>query len=383
MTGGGVTRRRLLALAAAGLAAADGLSRPVNGVRRAMAETTPETAVYVSNAGDPSISILAMNRATGALDLIDTAAIPLTDKPSPTSMPLALSPDRRFLYAALRSEPYTVASFAIDPTSGKLEHLGNAPLDASMAYIITDRSGRFLLAASYPQSELTINPIDAGHRVQGPPTQIVPTKPKAHCVVVDAANKYAYCTNLGGDVVMQLKFDAATGMVTPNTPAEIATQKGAGPRHLAFHPNGRLLYLITETTATIGAYAIDKASGTLKELQFVAMLAPDYKGPIAAADLHVTPDGHFLYGSERKTNTLAGFRIDPGRGTLAPIGRWPTETEPRGFGIDPRGRFLLAVGLASNHLTAYTIAAGSGTLDPVKQYPVGKQPNWVEFVDLR
>src|SRR6266446_6369322 len=92
-------------------------------------------------------------------------------------------------------------------------------------------------------------------------------------------------------IILQLKFDAATGRVAPNTPGEIATKPGAGPRHLAFHPNGRFLYLITETTATIGAYAVDPANGTLRELQFVDMLAPGYTGGIAAADLHVTPDG--------------------------------------------------------------------------------------------
>jgi 6-phosphogluconolactonase len=343
---------------------------------------TPETVVYVSNAGDPSIYALAMNRATGDLDLIDKTAIPGADKPSPTSMPLALSPDRRFLYAALRSEPYTAASFAIDPASGKLRHLGDAPLDASMAYATVDKTGKWLLCASYPGGKLTINPIDGDRGVTAPPNQIVADRPKAHCVLVDPSNRHVYCAVLAQDLILQLKFDPAAGAVAPNTPAEIKTKAGAGPRHMAFHPNGRFLYLITETTATIGAYGVDKATGTLRELHFVDMLAPGYKGEIAAADLHVTPDGHFLYGSERRTSSLVGFRIDPEKGTLSPVGRWPTETTPRGFGIEPRGKFLLSVGLESNHLTAYAIRP-NGVLEPVKQHEMGKQPNWVEFVDLR
>ena len=99
-----------------------------------MAQSTPETIVYVSNAGSKEVWVLAMNRANGELDLIDKTAVPGNDTPSPTSMPLALSPDRRFLHAALRSEPFTAASFGIDPANGKLSHLGNAPLEASMAY---------------------------------------------------------------------------------------------------------------------------------------------------------------------------------------------------------------------------------------------------------
>ena len=120
----------------------------------------------------------------------------------------------------------------------------------------------------------------------------------------------------------------------------------------------------------------------MKELQFVDTLPPEFKDKPAAADLHVTPDGRFLYGSERRTSTLTGFRIDPEKGTLTQIGRFPTETTPRGFGIEPHGKFLLSTGLDSNHLTVYAIEA-NGTLNPVKQHAMGQMPNWVEFVDLR
>jgi len=377
-----VPRRRLLEIGAGGAAALAALPRPAIG-GKAMAQTAPETVVYVANAGDPAIHVLSMNRASGELDLIDKVAIPGTDKPSPTSMPMALSPDRRFLYAALRSEPFTVASFAIDKATGKLSHLGNAPLEASMAYTAVDRTGKWLLAASYPQGKLTVNPIDGEGKVQAPSTHILTDRPKAHCVVVDAANKNVYCAVLAQDLVMQLKFDPATGKLAPNNPGEIKTKPGAGPRHMAIHPNGRFLYLITETTATVGAYAIDKNSGALKELQFLETAPPGgYKEQPAAADLHITPDGKFLYGSERRTSSLIGFRVDSEKGTLTHAGRWPTETTPRGFGIEPRGKFLLSVGLDSNHLTVCAIQP-DGKLSPVKQHAMGKQPNWIEFVDLK
>ncbi|MGE5269124.1 MAG: lactonase family protein, partial [Thiohalocapsa sp.] len=300
-----------------------------------MAQGGSETIVYVANAGDPSVWILAMNRASGDLALIDKTAIPGLE-PSPTSMPLALSPDRRFLLAALRGEPYTVASFAIDRGTGRLSHIGNAPLAASMAYATVDGSGKWLLCASYPGGRLTINEIAPDGQVKAPPVQVIEDRPKAHCVVVDRANRHAYCAVLAQDLVLQFDFDAASGKISGCAPPAVRTKPGAGPRHLAFHPNGRFLYLLTETTATIGAYAVDPRTGTLRELQFVDMLKPGYKGEIAAADLHVTPDGRFLYGSERRTNALAGFHIDPEKGTLTHIGHWPTETTPRGFGIEPQ-----------------------------------------------
>jgi 6-phosphogluconolactonase len=112
-------------------------------------------------------------------------------------------------------------------------------------------------------------------------------------------------------------------------------------------------------------------------------LPAGFKEQPAAADLHVAPDGRFLYGSERKTSTLAGYRIDPERGTLSPIGHFPTEKTPRGFNIDPRGRFLLSVGLDSSAMTVYRIDPQSGILTSLKQYPMGQQPNWIEIVDLR
>jgi 6-phosphogluconolactonase len=341
----------------------------------------PETVIYVSNAGDPSISVLSLDRTKGEVELIETVPIPGAEEPSPTSMPMALSADRRFLYAALRSVPFTVVCFVIDRASGKLTHLHSAPLGASMAYTTVDRTGRWLLAASYPAGKLTVNPIDGDGKVRTPAAQILTDHPKAHCVALDASNEHAYCAVLEQDLILQLKFDAAAGRLDPNTPGEIATKKGAGPRHLALHPNGRFLYLITETTATVGAYAVDKATGTLKELQFVDMLAATPKEPPAAADLHVTPDGRFLYGSERRSNVLVGFRIDPDKGTLTLAGRTATETTPRGFGIEPHGKFLLSVGLDSHNMTVYAIRP-NGSLDPVRQHAMGRNPNWIEFADL-
>jgi 6-phosphogluconolactonase len=348
-----------------------------------MAQSTPDTVVYVSNAASKEIYVLAMNRDSGDLTLLDKVSVPGTDKPSPSSMPMAVSPDHRFLYAALRSDGFPASSFAIDRASGRLTHLATTQLQDSMAYIVTDRTGRYLLSASYPGNKLTINPInDMGHIVEQA-TQIIPDRPKAHCVLVDSANKHVYATSLGADIIMEWKFDPAAGRLSPIGPGMIQTRPGAGPRHLALHPNGRFLYLITETTDTIGAYAIDPQTATLTELQFVNALPADFKEQPAAADLHVTPDGRFLYGSERKTSTLAGYRIDPEKGTLSPIGHFPTEKTPRGFNIDPRGRFLLSVGLDSNAMTVYRIDPQSGALTSIKQHPIGQQPNWIEIVDLR
>lgn len=377
-----LARRRVLRLGLGGAAGLGLGTKILSGGRKAMAASNPATTVYVSNAGSKEVFVLAMDRASGKLDLIEQVPVPGTDKPSPASLPMATSPDKKFLYAQLRSDPYPVSTFAIERPSGRLKHLAATPLVDQMAYIHSDNTGKFLLCASYVGAKLAIYPINAQHVVEAKAVQIVDTKPKAHCVVIDSANRHVYLPVLGGDVVMQFNFDPATGMVTPTNPPSVATKADAGPRHFTIHPNKKWGYLITETSATIGAYAIDPAKGVLSEVQFVD--TGDYNGKDSAAssDIHVTPDGKFLYGAVRTTSTLHGYRIDPAKGTLTPIGKFDTEKTPRGFAIDPRGKFLLSVGMDSGAMTVHAIDAGSGALTPAGHYKMGTQPNWVEIVDL-
>jgi 6-phosphogluconolactonase len=381
MAGKGLARRRLMAL---GLGGAAGLSLSPKFMMggRAMAAGNPQTMVYVSNAGSKEVFALAMDRATGALDLIEKTPVPGTDKPSPASLPMTTSCDGRFLYAQLRSEPYPVSTFAIERPSGKLRHIAATPLVDQMAYLNTDHGGRYLLAASYVGAKLGIYPINPEtHIVEPKATQLLDTKPKAHCVYVGQGNSI-YVPVLGGDEVLELTLDPETGTVSPNGPGKVDTKANAGPRHFTMHPNGRWAYLITETTATIGLYNVDPSTGQLSEVGFVDTGDYNGKDSAAASDIHVTPDGKHLYGAVRTTSTLHGYKIDPGNGTLTPIGKFATEKTPRGFNIDPRGRFLLSVGMDSNAMTVYAVDAASGALNPIGHYPMGTQPNWVEIVDL-
>ena len=347
-----------------------------------MAAGNPETVVYVSNAGSKDIFVLAMDRASGKLDLIEKTPVPGTDKPSPASLPMTTSRDKTVLYAQLRSEPYPVSAFAIERASGRLKHLGLTPLVDQMAYINTDQSGKYLLAASYVGAKLGIYPINPQtHVVEAKATQILDTKPKAHCVHV-GANNTVYVPVLGGDELLELKFDPATGVTSPNGPGKVDTNANAGPRHFTIHPNGKWAYLITETTATIGTYNVDAATGQLSEVAFIDLGDYNGKDSAAASDIHVTPDGKFLYGAVRTTSMLHGFKIDPAKGTLTAIGKFDTEKTPRGFNIDARSKFLLSTGMDSNALTVHAIDPASGALSAAGHYPMGTQPNWVEIVDF-
>lgn len=337
------------------------------------------TYVYVGNAESNDIDVLRLDPSNGDLTPVEKVAIPKIEKPGPTS-PIAISPDKRFLHMAIRTEPYVAGSFAIDPATGKLKHLSNGPLNDAMAYISTDRAGRYLLAASYPGNRFTVNLIAADGSLY-PPQQVVAGVPNAHEILADPANRFVLGTSLGSDRLMVYRFDAKTGDLQPNDPPFVATKEKAGPRHFRFHPNGKLVFLLCELDATLYVFDYDPAKGALTQKQVIEALPAGYTGKVWAADLHLTPDGKFLYASERGTSTLAAFTVDAD-GKLTLIGHYPTEQQPRGFNIDPSGRYLLAVGQLSHGMTSYAIDGATGKLTKLKQYPMGKNPNWVEIIDL-
>jgi 6-phosphogluconolactonase len=193
--------------------------------------------------------------------------------------------------------------------------------------------------------------------------------------------------------VFQFRFDAATGKLSPNSPPFVQLAKGSGPRHAVVSADNRFLYLLNELTATVTTLSIDD-HGCLKDLGSVAALPPgnplrpgaprptpgrDVSNDIWASDLHLTPDGRFLYTAERTSSTLGAFRVDGATGKLSFIGSTATEKQPRGFRIDPTGRFLVASGELSDHLATYAIGP-DGALNPIGRTPTGQGANWIEIV---
>jgi len=333
------------------------------------------TFVYVANADSHDIAVLALDGASGELREVERCAV------GGTVMPLAASPDRRFLYASIRSEPYRVLTLAIDPASGRLNEIGSAPLAASMCWISTDGSGRFLLSASYGGSLVAVSPIGSDGVVRAA-QQVVPTEANAHSIRVDPTNRFAFAACLGGGVVRQWRFDAVSGRLDDNEPPSWPARAGAGPRHFVFHPTGPWVCLLNELDASVDVLALDRDHGTLAALQTVSALPAGTAGEPWAADIHVTPDGRFLYASERRTSTIAAFAVDTTSGRLTALGSVATEAQPRGFAVTPCGRFLIAVGQASHRLSRYAIDAASGTLAKLGDQPIGRNPNWVTTLEL-
>ncbi|CAN5392435.1 beta-propeller fold lactonase family protein [soil metagenome] len=339
----------------------------------ALAASAATTIVYVANADSQQISVLALDGTTGALAPIETVEV------GGMVMPMVISADKRMLHAALRSQPYRVASFAIDPSSGRLKKVGEASLADSMANIDLDRSGRWLLAASYGGHKITVNAVEKDGRI-GAVRQLIMTGPNAHAIHADASNRFVFATSLGGDTLSSWRFDAATGGLSPNDIPSIMIAPKSGPRHFLWDAPQRHLYLLCELDASLYVYDYDAGNGRLREVQRSSALPPGFAGKPWAADMHLAPDGRHLYASERTSSTITTFAVDGTSGQLTALGQTPTEKTPRGFAIDPSGRYLIAAGQESHHVIVYAIDGASGGLTPLQRYPVGQGPNWIEFV---
>lgn len=238
--------------------------------------------------------------------------------------------------------------------------------------------GGHVLGASYPGSLICSHPIGPDGLAHGPASQVTATPEKAHSIVPDPSGRFVYVPCLGGDVILHLELDPATGTLAER--GRVPVRPGAGPRHLRFGRDGRFAYVINELDASIDTYAFDPATGALALRQTVAMLPAGVRGRIAAADLHITPDGRFLYASERLTNTLSAWRIDPPSGRLAPLGAVPSEPTPRGFAISPDGRFLLCAGQTSHRVGVHAIDPSTGVLSLLDGREVSANPNWITFL---
>jgi 6-phosphogluconolactonase len=353
------------------------------------------TFVYVSIADDGQIATYTL-QPDGSLK--PGQRIPAAN----IVMPMALSPDKRFLIAAVRSKPYQAYSYNIERSSGELELISKGPLAESFPYISLDRRGRFLFGASYGANLVSVNPVTADGRI-GDPVQVVPTARNAHSIRADNSNRFVFAPHLGTDQVFQFLFDDKSGRLTANTPPVLQLKQGTGPRHLVISQDNSFMYLLNELTGTVTTLALNPSTGLLTELDSVSILPPDTKlvpgsprgavgtpganqaqgrntdNDIWAADLHLAPNGRFLYATERTTSTIGVLSVDGTSGKLVYLGSTPTEKQPRGFNIDPTGRFLITSGEKSDMLAVYSIDAQSGA-EPVGRYPTGNGANWVEIV---
>ena len=296
---------------------------------------------------------------------------------------LALGAKRDFLYAVSETQSFRgtagggVSSFAINQRTGALALLNQQASNGTFpCYISLDHTGKAALVANYGSGTVSLLPVAADGRLglpvsdqhtgSGPhPNQ---TGPHAHCFLPDPTNTFAFGVNLGTDQVVGYRLGAATGQLTRQPQPAFVARPGAGPRHLVFHPDGRRAYLVNELNSTVTALAYNAAAGQFREVQTVTTLPTGYAGPNSCADVHVAPNGRFLYVSNRGHNSIAVFAIEARTGILRPVQDVDTQGQtPRNFTLAPTGSLLLVANQNANNVVAFWVDAKTGQLTATGQ----------------
>lgn len=310
---------------------------------------------------------------------------------------LAISKNQKYVYSVNetgRENPGGVSSFKFNSESGDLKFLNKVKSTGDdPCYISVDKKGREVFVGNYSGGNLAafrVQPngslYDAMQTIQHEGSSINKSrqeKPHVHSTVISPDNKYLFVSDLGTDKVHAYRIRSGNfpHILTEHQPAFTAVAPGSGPRHLTFHPNGKIAYLIHEMTADVSVYNYKK--GTLNAIQSISMLAPGFKGSIGAADIHVSADGKFLYASNRgDANDIVIYVIDE-NGKLSLTGRQSTlGNAPRNFAIDPSGNFLLAANQNSDEIVVFKRDHESGLLtDTNKRIKIG-QPVCLVFAPL-
>jgi len=299
----------------------------------------------------------------------------------------------------------SVSAFAIIPGTGQLKQLNTVGSGgAGPTYASMHPSGKFLLVANYfggsvavlptledgslglatdvKVDEGTVGPAKAVHAPPGSFAFSGHDRTHAHMIAADPSGRFVLHADLGLDRIFVWKFDDRTGKLTPNEPASVALPPGDGPRHFAFHPNGRWFYSIQEEGSTVAFFAYDAELGRLQKRQMVSSLPPGFEGSNFCSEILVSPDGRFVYAGNRLHDTIAVFAVEDS-GTLRFVAEEPTRGNyPRSFNFDPTGSFLYSCNQRGDNVTVFRVDAKTGMLQFTGQYAAVGNPSAIVFLDL-
>ncbi len=355
---------------------------------------------YTLEAGSTSKGIYAYRFDADTSELTSIGLVAETANPSF----LAVHPNHKVLYAVNEVGNYkgeksgAVSAFAIDRATGKLTLLNQvASKGADPCYITVDKTGKYVLVANYTGGSVAVFPVLADGRLGEASTFIQHTGhgadpqrqegPHAHSIDLSPDNRFAIVDDLGLDETLVYRFDSAKGSLTLNDPQLYTTlakaDPGAGPRHFAFHSNGKFAYVVNEMQSTVSVFSYDGAGGVLRRLQTISTFPKEFSAHNDDAEIEVHPSGKFLYASNRGHDSIAVFAIDASKGTLTLIEYASTKGKtPRSFEIAPGGSLLFEANEKSDNIVVFRINLQTGRLTPTGKVLDVAEPVCVKFVPI-
>lgn len=303
------------------------------------------------------IEIYSANAGTGALEKVGAQAT------SDVPFYLKIHPNKKHLYVGLRGKTHGIEAYAIDSKTGLLTLINEIGLEAGPVYMEIDRTGRYLFTAPWSAERVAMSRLaDDGRLVD---VNYFASGKRPHAFAIDPSNQFLYVPCLGVDIIQQHRFDASTGAVTQAEPFIMQAGEGTGPRLPVFHPANKVMYQGNEKNSTITVYNMNPDSGSLSSVQNISTVPDDFKGKSNLSELHLTPDGKFLYIANRGHNSITGYSVSSKDGTLSLIGfrSLPGKTI-RSFSISSDGDYLYAADQRSVDITVLSVDPTSGVLSP-------------------
>lgn len=348
---------------------------------------SPDYLTFIGNFGS-NIPVFRLDTSNGKITSLGAMA------KTPTPAWIAIAPNRKYLYA-INERADSVSAFQLDPASGKLTALNQVPTKGKgPCHVSVDHTGKALFVANYGSGSLESYQIQPDGKI-GERVSFIQNEgssankqrqagPHAHSANISLDNRFLVLADLGLDKLFVFKIDPATAKLTPNDPPSTSIKPGSGPRHFVFSPNQKFGYVIDEMGNTIIGFAWDKAKGTLKEIQSVSTLPDGFKGENTTAEIYMSPDGKFLYGSNRGAGTIAVYTADPNTGMLNKIQDAATGgTTIRSFGIDPSADFVLAGLQEANTVVEFRRDKNTGKLTLTGEKAASDSPVCVVFLRNR
>lgn len=330
--------------------------------------------IYVASPESQQIYVWKLDKYNETLKLIQIISTP------GQAQPMVVHPNKKFLYVGVRPD-FKIITYFIDQL-GLLKNIGNTKIFSSPTYLMCNTEGTILYCASYHHNTISVLPIHTSGMLELP-VQIIQNLLGCHSIGIDKYKKYMWAPCLKNNLIQLFEIDIFGMLITTNSIC-IKNNLVFGPRHIIFHDTDYYAYVINELNSTVIVINYNNSQKNINIVQTLSIIPENitYITPCWGADIHITPNGKWLYCSDRTTNIISSFKVFFNTKKLKLMSCCPTEIQPRGFAIDSMGKYIIVAGQKTHHISLYRIDQDTGELKMLSRYASGKGPMWICILSL-